>query len=277
VAITAEVTVDKAAPPPKAARRRMPFARLWPPVLVGIVLLGGWQLSTMTGLVSPDMVSEPTRIAARVWDTLTGAPMYDKSIWANIAVTAKAVCIGYLIGAAAGVVVGYVLGRAPFVAAVFQPYIRALAAIPKIALVPLLVLVFGIGVKAETANVVLMVFIIVVFSTFSGIEAVRPDFVNLARIMGASRLTVAMRIVVPAALPAIMSGLRAGVPFAFIGAITSEFIASSSGLGWLMQRATAQYDPTGLFAGLFYLTVLVWVLMQVVQLVENRLLRFQRR
>ena len=277
MALTAQAAVEKAAAQPTAARGRMPLARFGPPVLVGIVLLGGWQLSTMTGLVSPDTISEPTRVAARVWDALAGAPMYDKSIWANIAVTAKAVCVGYLIGAGAGVLVGYVLGRAPLVAAVFQPFIRALAAIPKIALVPLLVLVFGIGVKAETANVVLMVFIIVVFSTFSGIAAVRPDFVNLARIMGASRLTVATKIVVPAALPAIMSGLRAGVPFAFIGAITSEFIASSSGLGWLMQRATAQYDPTGLFAGLFYLTVLVWLLIQVVHVVENRLLRWQRR
>jgi NitT/TauT family transport system permease protein len=245
--------------------------------VVGVALLGTWQLSTATGLLSPEIISEPSRIAARVWDSLGGAPMYEKSIWENIAVTAQAVCVGYLIGAAAGVVIGYVLGRVPFIAAVFQPYIRALAAVPKIALVPLLVLVFGIGVQAETANVVLMVFIMVVFSTFSGVAAVRADYVNLARIMGASRLTVAAKIVVPAALPAIMSGLRAGVPFAFIGAITSEFIASSSGLGWLMQRATAQYDPTGLFAGLCYLIVLVWLLMQVVQAVESRLLRWQRR
>jgi NitT/TauT family transport system permease protein len=203
--------------------------------------------------------------------------MYDKSIWENVAVTAQAVCVGYFFGAVAGVVIGYVLGRAPFVAAVFQPYIRALAAVPKIALVPLLVLVFGIGVQAETANVVLMVFIMVVFSTFSGVAGVRADFVNLARIMGARKVTVATRIVIPAALPAIMSGLRAGVPFAFIGAITSEFIASSSGLGWLMQRATAQYDPTGLFAALVYLVVLVWLFVQVIHAIERRVLRWQRR
>jgi NitT/TauT family transport system permease protein len=276
VTLTAQPTVGQAAP--HAARRhRMLIERVWPPILVGVVLLGTWQLSTAIGLLSPATFSAPSQVAVRIWDTLGGTPMYDKSIWENVAVTAQAVCVGYLIGAAAGVVIGYVLGRAPFVAAVFQPYIRALAAVPKIALVPLLVLVFGIGVQAETANVVLMVFIMVVFSTFSGVAAVRADFVNLARIMGAPKVTVATRIVIPAALPAIMSGLRAGVPFAFIGAITSEFIASSSGLGWLMQRATAQYDPTGLFAALVYLVVLVWLFVQVVHVIERRLLRWQRR
>ncbi|MBO0826390.1 MAG: ABC transporter permease [Streptosporangiales bacterium] len=277
MAVTAEATVAEIEGAARPSRRRDLFGRVWPALVVGIVLLGAWQLTTATGIVSRNLVSEPGAVAARVWHTLGGAPMYQKSIWVNVWVTARAVCIGYLIGAAAGVVIGYVLGRVPFVAAVFQPYIRALAAVPKIALVPLLVLIFGIGVKAETANVVLMVFIMVVFSTFSGIAAVRADLVNLARIMGAPRLTVATRIVVPAALPAIMSGLRAGVPFAFIGAITSEFIASSSGLGWLMQRATGQYDPTGLFTGLFYLTVLVWVLVQLLRIVESRLLRWQRR
>lgn len=277
MAVTAEATVAEVEGAARPPRRRDLFGRVWPALLVGVVLLGAWQLTAATGLLGKDVISEPSKVAVRVWQTLGGALMYKKSIWVNIGVTAKAVCVGYLIGAATGLLAGYVLGRAPFIAAVFQPYIRALAAVPKIALVPLLVLVFGIGVRAETANVVLMVFIMVVFTTFSGIAAVRADLVDLARIMGAPRLTVATRVVLPAALPAIMSGLRAGVPFAFIGAITSEFIASSSGLGWLMQRATAQYDPTGLFTGLFYLTVLVWLLVQLLRVVESRLLRWQRR
>lgn len=277
MAVTAEATVAEAEVGTGPSRRADLLGRVWPALLVGVVLLGAWQLVAATGLLGKDVISEPSKVAVRVWQTLGGAPMYQKSIWVNIEVTARAVCIGYLIGAAAGVAVGYVLGRVPFVAAVFQPYIRALAAVPKIALVPLLVLIFGIGGRAETANVVLMVFIMVVFSTFSGIAAVPADLVNLARIMGAPRLTVATRIVVPAALPTIMSGLRAGIPFAFIGAITSEFIASSSGLGWLMERATAQYDPTGLFTGLFYLTALVWLLVQLLRVVESRLLRWQRR
>lgn len=253
------------------------LVRWGPVVLVGVLVIALWQAVVSIGLLSSDLVSNPGQVAVRVWTLLTGEPMYGKTVWENLTVTATAIAIGYLIGCVSGIVVGCVLGRVPFVAAVVEPYIRALAALPKIAVVPLLVLIFGIGVKAEAANVVLMVFIVVVFSTFSGTALVNEELVNAARVMGASRWTVTMRIIVPAALPAILSGMRAGVPFAFIGAITSEFIASSSGLGWMMHQATSQYDPTGLFAGLVYLTVFVLCTVQLLRLVETRLLRWQRR
>lgn len=267
---------DIASPGP-ARRSLAVLARVGPVVLVGFLVLAAWQAATSLGLLSAELVSQPGDVAVRVWATLTGEVIYGKTIWFNLGVTAKAISIGYLIGSASGIVVGCVLGRAPFVAAVVAPYIRALAALPKIAVVPLLVLIFGIGVKAEAANVVLMVFIIVVFSTFSGAAMVNEELINAARVMGASRWTVTFRIVLPASLPAILSGLRAGVPFAFIGAITSEFIAASSGLGWMMQQATSQYDPTGLFTGLVYLTAFVLCLVQLLRLAENRLLRWQRR
>lgn len=246
-----------------------------PPLVVGIVSLGAWQLSVTTGALSVKTVSEPSQVAQLLWQTLNGARPFGATIWADIATTMQAVVFGYAIGSVLGVVLGYVLGRVSFLAQVFRPYLQALAAVPKIALVPLLVLIFGIGITAEMVNAAVMVFVIVIFSTFSGVANVPEDFVNAARIMGASRWVIARRIVVPAALPSVLVGMRAGVSFAFIGAITSEFIASSSGIGWMMQQATSQYDPTGLFTGLVYVVVLVWAFAQIVALVQNRLLRWQ--
>jgi NitT/TauT family transport system permease protein len=268
-------TAVRAGPSTGPVRRLL--ERVLPPLVTGIVLLGAWQLTVTSGMLSVKLVSDPSQVASQLWQTLHGVRLFGVTIWADLATTLHAVAVGYAIGAVAGIVLGYALGRVPFLADVFRPYVQAVAALPKIALVPLLIFIFGIGVTAETVMVAIMVFIIVFFSTFSGVMSVREAFVDAARIMGARRLTVARRIVMPATLPSVFSGLRAGVSFAFIGAITTEFIAATSGLGWMMQQATAVYDPVGLFTGLVYVIVVVWALGQVVGLAQSRLLRWQRR
>lgn len=260
---------------PGTARRLL--GRVVPPLVTGVVLLGAWQLTVASRMLSVKLVSDPSQVARQLWQTLHGAPLFGVTIWADLATTLNAVAIGYAIGGAVGIVLGYALGRVPFLAEVFRPYLQAVAALPKIALVPLLIFIFGIGVTAETVMVAIMVFIIVFFSTFSGVVSVREDLVDVARIMGARHRTIATRIVMSATLPSVLSGLRAGVSFAFIGAITTEFIAATSGLGWMMQQATAAYDPVGLFTGLVYVIVLVWLFGLVVGLAQSRLLRWQRR
>lgn len=274
---------DSALGPVSGARGRRPsrWVKLvtdWGPVLaVGVILLAIWQAVPALGWLSADTISEPSRVVVRLGQALAGRPMYGATMWANSGHTVFAVLIGYLIGAVAGMLIGYVLARVAFVAEVFEPYLRALAAIPKITLVPLLVLIFGLGVRSEAANVVLMTFVIVVFSTFSAVAGVREEYVNIARVMGARQLTITFRIVLSAALPAVMGGLRAGVPAAFVGAITSEFIASSQGLGWFMQQATAQFDPTGLFTGLVFVMVFVLVMVGLIDLLQFSTVKWKRR
>lgn len=247
-----------------------------PPLVTAIVLLGAWQICVATGVLSAKVVSEPSQVAVQVWQTLSGQPLFGVTIWADLSVTIRAVALGYVIGTAFGIVLGYLLGRVDFIAQIFQPYIEAIAALPKIALVPLFVFIFGIGVTAEMVNAALMVFIIVLFSTFSGVAGVPESLVDMARIMGAGRWVVTRRVVIPAAMPSVLVGMRAGVSFAFVGAITSEFIASSGGVGSMMQQAATGNDTAALFTGLVYLIVLVWLLAQIVALLQARLLRWQR-
>lgn len=247
-----------------------------PPLVVFVVLVGLWQACVSAGLISAAIVSEPGQVARLLVQTLGGTQLFGASIWVDLRTTMEGVVLGYVLGAVAGCVIGYVLGRVQFIADIFQPYIQALAAVPKIALVPLFIVMFGIGVTTEMVNAAIMVFIIVVFSTFSGVMAVNQELVDLARIMGAKRVTVAGRVIVPAVLPSVFVGLRAGVSFAFVGAITTEFIAARSGLGWMMERATEGYDTTALFVGLVYVIVLVWLLAELVGLAEHRALRWQR-
>lgn len=276
-AVAADDGAAGAAPERRGGGRLIRLTVDWGPVvLVGVVLLALWQGIAATGLLGADTISEPSRVVVRLWDAIRGVPLHGSSMWANSVHTITAVLIGYVLGAVAGLVIGYVLARVAFLAEVFEPYLRAIAAVPKITLVPLLVLIFGIGIQSEAANVVLMTFVIVVFSTFSAVAGVNEDLVHIARIMGAGRTTVALRIIVQAALPSIMGGLRAGVPAAFVGAITSEFIASSAGLGWFMQEATSQFDPTGLFTGLVFVMVFVLLMVGILELLQRFLIPWKR-
>ena len=246
-------------------------------VLSLVAVLAVWQVAVASGVLSGRLFSDPGAVLGRVWETAAGAPTYgDVTIYSHVWHTLRAIAAGYAVGATAGVLAGYALGRSALLGGVFRPYVTAFVAIPKIALVPLLVLIFGIGMESKIANVVLLVFIMVLFNTFSGVLQVKQEWVSLAQVMGAGRAAIAARIVIPAAMPSIMVGLRTGISFAMIGAITAEFIASSEGLGWLIHQATAAYDPTGLFAGIVYLVVLTWGMGQLVQLLEKRTLRWMR-
>lgn len=270
---------------PRAQSRRRPGerGRLGGPaavivarLLVAALAIAGWQVAAEAGLIDPRFLSEPSAVAGRLVETLGGGAVFGPTIVTHLLATSKAIAIGYAFGALAGVAVGYLLGRSSLIAAVFEPYIVALAAIPKIALVPVLVVVFGLGVNSEIASVALMVFIAVVFNTFSGVLGIEEEYVRMARLMGSRRRTLVSRVIVPATMPSIMVGLRTGVPFAMIGAITAEFVASTQGLGWAIQQASATYDPTSLFTIVAYLVALTWALSQLTALVQHRVLRWQR-
>jgi NitT/TauT family transport system permease protein len=290
MAMTAQTETDRGGRPEDAGRRPATGARgrwrsgrryvllvLTLRVASLVAVLAAWQVLVAVGLLSGKLFSDPVAVLRRVWETAAGAPTYGEvTIYSHLWHTVQAIAAGYAIGASAGVLAGYALGRSALLGGLFRPYVTAFVAIPKIALVPLLVLIFGIGMESKIANVVLLVFIMVLFNTFSGVLQVKREWVNLARVMGARRAEIAARIVLPAAMPSIMVGLRTGVSFAMIGAITAEFIASNEGLGWLIHQATAAYDPTGLFAGIVYLVVLTWGMGQLVHLLEKRTLRWMR-
>jgi NitT/TauT family transport system permease protein len=249
-------------------------------VLIGqVALLGGllllWEYAGRSGAVNPRLFSYPTQVVERIGSMLSGENLYGHTVFEHLLATGQALAVGFVIGALLGVVLGFVLGRSAFIARVFEPYLLGIYSIPKIAIAPLFVLMFGIGLESKIAVVIMGVFFMVFFSTFAGVVSVNEEFVNIARIMGARGAAVTRRIIIPAALPSILLGLKMGVPFGVIGAIIGEYIAATQGIGWLIIRSTAFFDASGLFASLFFLVTATWVLSQLVSFIEARVLRWQ--
>lgn len=238
-------------------------------MLPGVIFLAFWQYASGR-LVRAAYVSSPVDVAARLVDLFgTGA------IWPNLIVTGEELLLGYALGAASGVLFGYVLGRKPGVARIVEPYLMAFYGIPKIALAPLLVIWFGIGLWSKVVLAATLVFFLMFYSVFAAVRAVDRELVNLALVMGARERQLGRHVYLPAAMPAIMLGLRMAIPYAVIGVIAGEFVSSLHGLGLYISYASSTYDPAGVFAGITILLLFVLVANAIAVRIEHWVLRWR--
>jgi NitT/TauT family transport system permease protein len=183
--------------------------------------------------------------------------------------------VGYLIGALSGVSLGFLFGRVKLLGEIFNPYISLFNGIPKVALAPVFVIWFGIGLMSKIAIIMTMVFFVVFINTFAGLRSINEEYVSITRIMGATRWQVVREVFLPATLPFILVGLRAGIPFSVIGAVVGEFIAATKGLGYFINYHQGTFDTNGIFVGVAILAGLVVVLDGLLSIVERRLLKWR--
>jgi NitT/TauT family transport system permease protein len=231
------------------------------------LILGGflvcWQLGSGT-ILSAFWFSSPSAIAA----TLRGW-VVDGSLWHHLGATLLATALGYLIGSAAGVATGLLLGLAPTVARVAAPFITALYSLPKIALAPVFVILFGIGLESKIMLVAVTVFFLLLYNTLDGIKDVDHDLGEALEVMGATPSELILKVLVPGTMPWIFAGLRIAVRYAFTATILGELIASNRGIGFLIDSSAGQFDASGVFAAVFVLIIVSLVLTETLTRIES--------
>lgn len=234
---------------------------------LGMLVL--WEFASGS-LVSDFWVSSPTKVfhaLIRLWnDGLLGAALED-----TIAETAA----GFVLGAALGMFLGVALGINKMIARICDPFLLGLYSLPRVALIPLFILWFGIGFKMKVVFTALLVFFPIFMNTLSGIRNVDHDLIDVLRVMGASRFDTVRKVFIPAALVWVFAGLRISVPFALIGAVIAEMFSSNVGLGYLISVTANQFDTAGLFATLAVTTALGLMLDALVRILERLLVRWQ--
>jgi NitT/TauT family transport system permease protein len=181
---------------------------------------------------------------------------------------------GFVIGAVPAAALPFLLRRMPIMTAILDPFMVGGYGAPKLALAPLFILWFGIGISSKIAVAAVMVFFIVFINTIAGIRAAPAQLLQVARVMGASEWALVRKVVFPAATPFIVAALQITVPQAMIGAIVGEFISSNRGVGHLISRAAGWLDTPGLFAGIFALLVVVLVMNLGINLLGAHLMRW---
>jgi len=235
----------------------------------GLVLLVIWQLASGR-LLDPFFISSPLDILERLWRWTK-----DGSIVVHVWATLYATFLGFFIGAVAGVAGGVWLGLSPFLSRLLNPYIWAFNALPKVALAPLLILWFGLGIQSKVALAAVLVVFLVFVNTFSGVREVDQDLIDGVRLMKAKRHQILTKVVLPSATSWIFTGLKSALPYALIGVIIGEMIASNKGLGYLVQRAGSEFDTAGAFAALTIIALLAVILNEAVQAIQTRLERWK--
>ena len=234
-----------------------------------VAFLGAWQLASGP-LLDPFWVSSPSAIGATLvkW-TRSGALQY------HLLVTFKETATGFVFGAGFGILAAFVVGSSDVLRRTVDPFLTAVYGVPKVALAPLFIMWFGIGLAPKIVLAAVSVFFLVFFSTISGIAQVDRKMVDALRIMGAGRLTVHRRVTFPSALPWVFSGLKLGLPYGFVGAVAAEMMASNAGIGFLTQNAAGQLDTAGVFAALFALMVVTATLNEGLGRLEHRIFRWR--
>ncbi len=199
----------------------------------------------------------------------------DNNLWMATFVTLRNTFWGFLFGSATGFAAELVLGRSDFLARVFNPYIVAFNSIPRIALVPLVILIFGLGDLSKIATAWLVVFFVVFFNTFEGARAVDRDQIAAARLMGAGEFTVLRTVVIPSALAWVFASLLPAVSFALVEVIVGEFIGAERGLGKLIIESEARANASEMMVAISVMMVIGTALALIVQSLQSYLLRWQ--
>ena len=233
-------------------------------LLVAILLT--WEMASGV-IVAEFFVSKPSAIARTLATWLAGG-----NLFFHIGITALEAFAGFLLGASIGVVVGVVLGRIHVLAELLHPFIIAFYSLPKIALAPLFILWIGIGIGMKITLTATVVFFLVFLNTYTGVRNVSRELESIMYLMGASERHVLTKVVLPSAITWVFAGLRISVPYALIGAIVGELIASNRGLGFLLANASGQFDTAGVFAALIVIMLLSFLLNALVRAAEIRLM-----
>jgi NitT/TauT family transport system permease protein len=266
---TAQAVAAKA--PAKQRRSRGRSDVLAWQILLVVVLLGSWQL--LSGpVVDPFWVSRPSDILVYIYDWV-----FFGDFFRHLSFTLAATFLGFALGASTGFALGLVLGRAEFWARVLDPFLVAINGIPRVALAPLFVVWFGIGLLPKVVLVFTLVFFVIFYNTYSGVRSVERHYVDLAWVMGADDRTLFRKVMLPAAMPYIFLGVKLSIPYALIGAIIGEFVASSAGLGWKIQVETSLYNTTGTMAGLVILMTIVMIMNWGLDHAERHVLSWRPR
>ncbi|MFL5912463.1 MAG: ABC transporter permease [Gaiellaceae bacterium] len=243
-------------------------------ILVGVALLGSWELLSRTKTIDPFFFGRPSLIAQKIWDWATaGSP--DGSLWSDIWITFEEALLGFAIGVAGGVIVGVALGRIRLLSDVLGPYIKAANSIPRVVLGSIFIIWLGLGLASKVALAFVLVFFVVFFNAFQGSREVDENVIANARILGANRRQVTTNVVLPSAMTWIIASLHTSFGFALIGAVVGEFIGSIHGLGHLIAFAQGTFDTNGVFAAMFILGVIAIVAEALITALENRLITWR--
>lgn len=247
------------------------FEQVWLRRTVALALIvGAWEIAARSGAINPFYFPAPSRIA-----TVMAQLVIDGTIWPHLEATISAAVLGLVFGLLIGIVLGFLAALLPVFAQLLEPVMILLNAIPRVILAPLFVIWLGIELSSKVALALILVAVLVFFAVYSGIKEVDPRLVERVRTLGGGRAVLVREVYVPSVSAWVLGNLKVAVGFAFTGAVVGEFVASSRGLGYLLQFAQSTYNAALTIALIALIMVFVLVLFAAAEQLERRVLRWR--
>lgn len=229
------------------------------------VFLIVWELAVSSGLINPLFTSSPLRIVK------TAALMFSEpEIYNDLRVSGIEFMTGYALAIVVGVPLGILMGWYKRVNALLDPFVSALYATPRIALLPLIIIWFGIGIASKIAIVFLGAIFPILVNTITGMRTVDADFVKTARSFGAKDRDLFVTVALPASVPLVLTGLRLGLGHALIGIVVGELYAATAGIGFMMTVAGATFQTDKVMVGILLIAGAGILLAELIKLIEKR-------
>lgn len=253
--------------------------------VIFVIIFGAWEglthpaitksVSRVIYFIDPFFISRPSAIWYRFW--YLNSPAVRVTLWELLLSTLQSTILGFAVGVSTGFFAGLILGRNDRLALILEPYIVALNSLPRIALVPLVTMMFGFGLVAKIVLAWLIVFFIVFFNTFQGARGVDPDLIHSARFLGATERQIMRTVIIPSALAWTFASLTPSVSFALIGVVIGEFIGGESGkgIGYLIIASLGTLNAADMMVALIVLAVTGITLSVGIRKLEARLLRWR--
>ena len=241
--------------------------------LARFVIIGGflllWEIASGRW-IEPFLISSPTRILSSL---VTG--FREGDLFQHTWVTFQEIAIGFPMGAISGIALGYWFGRSRLLAEIFEPIIIALNGIPRTAVAPLFIVWLGIGLWSKVGVVFLLTFFLNFFNTYTGMRQMDREYIDLASLLGVKGWKLTFKVIFPAISPYVFTGIRTSIPFAVIGAIVGEFVASTEGLGFFIRMSAGIFKTADVFVGIIVLMIMVIIMDKIAEMIEKRALRWQ--
>ena len=254
----------EARPPVGRALRRPPDALL--AIVTPLALLLLWELLVRASVIDFRFFPPPSRIG-----TAAAALVASGDLWLHLWASLYRIVVGFAIGTLVGVPVGLALGSFRVLRVMFDPILSALYVIPKIAILPLIMLIFGLGEGSKIAIVALATFFVVAINSLAGVRQVEPILIEAGQNFGARGLQMFRHVIFPGALPSIFTGLRLAAGTALLVIIAAEFVAANEGIGFLIWRSWTTLVTENMFVGFVVIALLgilsTWLLQHVGRLV----------
>ncbi len=237
-----------------------------------LVLLLFWQAGAELGWIDTRFFPAPSAIFVAAWDMLLSG-----ELWKHLSISLERIVIGFCLGAIPGVIIGLAMGLFSPIRAVIQPLVDATFPIPKIAVLPLFIMVFGLGEQSKYAIIATAVIYLVLINTVAGVRNIDKIYLDVGQNYGASRWMMFVDVALPGALPLILAGLKLGMGVALLVIVAAEFVGAQSGIGFLIWTSWQVFQVEKMYVGLLVAAVLGFGSALVLNYLERALIPWKVR